>query len=74
VAAYKPRPGASSPLRELRRLSGLSRPELAARAGLATSTLQHIEGGGDPRLSTARALARELRVRIDDAFPDQEAH
>jgi transcriptional regulator with XRE-family HTH domain len=71
MAAYKPR-GQSTPLRELRRLLGMSRAQLAKEAGVSLDTLAHIEHGRDLHVSTARKLARVLGVGLDSAFPDEE--
>jgi transcriptional regulator with XRE-family HTH domain len=71
MAAYKPR-GPSTPLREIRRLHGMSRAQLAKEAGVSLDTLSHIEHGRDLHVSTARKLVRVLGVTLDMAFPDRQ--
>ena len=54
---------------ELRRERGLSREELAVRAGLALRTLHRIEHAeGRPREATLRVLAEELGVDRDESL------
>lgn len=53
-------------LRTLRQSAGLSRSQLAARAGIALSTLYLLEDGlGDTRVSTLMKLAHALGVTPD---------
>ena len=53
-------------LRALRQSAGLTRSELAARAGIALSTLYLLEDGlGDTRVSTLLKLSHALGVTPD---------
>lgn len=53
-------------LRKAREKHSLSRQELAKRIGVAVSTLQKYEEGGDPKGSALVKIAGELSVSIDD--------
>lgn len=48
-----------------------SQAELARRSGVKQSVICFIEQGKtkNPRLDTARALAKALRCKVDDLFP-----
>jgi transcriptional regulator with XRE-family HTH domain len=61
-------------LRGLREAQGLSQQALAGAAGLSISVVTQLEQGlkGDPRLSTAAALARALGVTVDDLLAGQD--
>jgi DNA-binding XRE family transcriptional regulator len=72
MAAYKPKNG-STPLREVRRLTNLSRDELARRAGVGVATLYGAEHGRLPTLRTAQKLARVLGVSVDALFPMEDS-
>ena len=50
-------------LRRLREQQALTQAELAERAGLSRVSVQKLERGGNARVSTARKLARALRVK-----------
>lgn len=55
-------------LKMVRKRAGMSARELARRAGLASSHVQALESGrlADPTLSTVRALASALGLRLDE--------
>jgi len=58
-------------LKEFREKAGLSQSELARRAGIAESNLSKIENGLWPAWPKAkRRLARVLKVRISELFPE----
>jgi len=59
-------------LRELRTAACLTQQELAVKAGLSISSVVQIERGTipDPRVSTAKALARGLGVPVDELLAD----
>jgi transcriptional regulator with XRE-family HTH domain len=52
----------------MRRLSGISRNELAAMANVGITTLAKLEHGADPHLSTAYKLAHALRAPVTILF------
>src|SRR5688500_8986490 len=54
-------------LRTLRKVRGLSQPELAARVGISPRTLARLEAGevADPSINHVRALSRALGVTVD---------
>jgi transcriptional regulator with XRE-family HTH domain len=64
-------------LRRMRRTTGLSRREFAARSGVPRGTIGRIEsdGGGacDPRLSTLSRLVRVAGYRLLICGPDNDA-
>ena len=61
----------SNRLRELREQAGLSQSELARRAGIAESNFSKIENGLWQAWPKAkRRLARALKVRISELFPE----
>lgn len=54
-------------VRRLRRRAGLGQQELAAGAGVTVSALSRIERGvSNPTWTTVRAIARTLRVELDE--------
>ena len=57
----------SQRVRSLRTAAGLTQQQLATAAGLSVSLVAQIEQGttGDPKLSTATALADALSVSLD---------
>lgn len=58
-----------SNLFELRTLRGISLPQLSRRCGVSISALNNIENDvTDPKLSTLVAIARTLRVDVDQLF------
>jgi putative transcriptional regulator len=57
------------PLRLVRLASGYSQDELAARAGLARTTISLLESGRTPTLESARRLSRALGTPLDVLFP-----
>lgn len=53
--------------RELRDSQGLTQDELAARANVSRSMIQHMESGRPPkRASNLRKIAEALGVAVDD--------
>ena len=54
-------------LRTLRKVRGLSQPELAAKVGISPRTLARLEAGevADPSINHVRALSRALGVTVD---------
>ena len=60
-----------SKVREFREKAGLSQSELGRRAGIAESNLSKIENGLWQAWPKARRrLARALKVRISELFPE----
>lgn len=54
------------PLKELRRKAGLTQQELAIEAGVAISTVVHIEAGRrHPTWATTQRLAKVLARHLD---------
>jgi transcriptional regulator with XRE-family HTH domain len=55
-------------LRQLRTAADLTQQDLAMKAGLSISSVVQIERGliPDPRMTTLRALAKALRVSMDE--------
>jgi transcriptional regulator with XRE-family HTH domain len=61
----------SNRLKEFRKEAGLSQSELGRRAGIAESNYSKIENGIVPAWPKAkRRLARVLKVRIAELFPE----
>src|SRR5688500_16152029 len=58
---------------EAREAAGLSRAELARRAGLSWDTVKKAEEGRDPRLSTLQALAEALPFLGPEALLGEDA-
>lgn len=52
-------------LERLRREQGLDQKDLAARAGVAQSTVSRAESGGKLTLDTALGLAKALGVSVE---------
>lgn len=52
-------------LERLRREQGLDQKDLAARAGVAQSTVSRAESGGKLTAQTALAFARVLKVSVE---------
>jgi transcriptional regulator with XRE-family HTH domain len=54
-------------LRTLRKVRGLSQPELAQKVGISPRTIARLEAGqvADPSINHVRALARALGVTVD---------
>jgi transcriptional regulator with XRE-family HTH domain len=54
-------------LRTLRKVRGLSQPELAQKVGISPRTIARLEAGqvADPSINHVRALARSLGVSVD---------
>ncbi len=55
-------------LKVVRETKGVSRYELAKRAGLNYRTIPAIENGGDVKLSTLQRIADVLQVKVKDLF------
>lgn len=56
-------------IKELRIQKGLTRKELARRAGVSESWLKHIENGQNlPSIRTLARIAEVLEVSIKDIF------
>jgi transcriptional regulator with XRE-family HTH domain len=57
----------ASNLRTLRKVRGLSQPELAAKVGISPRTIARLEAGqvADPSITHVRDLARALGVTVD---------
>jgi transcriptional regulator with XRE-family HTH domain len=56
-------------LRDLRERASLTQKELAEKVGLSVSQVIRLEHGeSSPRPSTARKLARALKVKIADLY------
>ena len=53
-------------LERLRKERGLDQTQLAARAGVAQSTVSRAESGGKLTADTALALAGALKVSVED--------
>jgi DNA-binding XRE family transcriptional regulator len=59
--------GTLHPLAAWRKSVGMTQAELAAAAGIRPATVSDIESGKiDPRLSTLKALAKALKLGIED--------
>jgi DNA-binding XRE family transcriptional regulator len=57
----------------VRRTAGMSRPELAERSGVSIATILASERFRRvPHLTTARRLAHELNLAVDELFPEGE--
>ena len=54
-------------LRTLRKVRGLSQPELAQKVGISPRTIARLEAGqvADPSINHVRALSRALGVTVD---------
>jgi transcriptional regulator with XRE-family HTH domain len=57
----------------LRVAKGWSRERLAGEAGLSLATVERIEQGRTPQVTTAVKIATALDVSIADLFPVAEA-
>lgn len=66
------RPVSNLRITELREAAGLSKAELARRAGINERTVRNLENGryGGPSMATARKLAVALGVSFDSLFQD----
>jgi DNA-binding XRE family transcriptional regulator len=54
-----------------RRAAGITQEDLARAAGITTSTVQKIEAGKQmPRLDTAAAITRVLRLKLADLLEE----
>jgi DNA-binding XRE family transcriptional regulator len=56
-----------------RRTLGLSRKDLAERAGVSRRTVSSIEAGGLPQMRIALKLAEALASNLEDLFPQERA-
>ena len=54
--------------RRARIAANLDQSQLARRSKVPQGTISRVENGGDPRLSTARKIARALNGSIEDVF------
>ena len=61
-------------VRSLREAHSLTQEAVANRAGINLSHLRRIESGQtpDPRLGTARRVARALHSHVDAVFPESD--
>ena len=60
------------PLEAERKKQGLSRDQLAGRAGISPGTIQnHERYGTTPHWSIQRVLAKTLGRDVDELFPDR---
>jgi len=60
-------------LRSIRRAKDFSQYKLARRIGLQQPTISLIENGfKNPSSETRRKIARALRCKISEVFPDEE--
>ncbi|MCW2951363.1 MAG: helix-turn-helix protein [Conexibacter sp.] len=66
-------PRTPTPLEISRRQAGISQQQLAQLAGVSRHTVIRVERGDLPRVRTAQALARALRVPLNDVLNDDEA-
>jgi transcriptional regulator with XRE-family HTH domain len=59
-------------IKRLRQANGLTQQQLAGAAGLSLSLIAALEQGtaDDPKLSTAKAIARVLGVGLDELAAD----
>lgn len=65
--------GVGARLRAERVARGLTLEELAATAGISTSTLSRLESGKrQANLELLLPLTRRLRIRLDDLVPEEE--
>jgi transcriptional regulator with XRE-family HTH domain len=69
----EPKRTTGSIVRAAREALGWSQSELSRRAGVKQSTLSRIEGGADPILTTAAAIADALGLRLDDLRADRDS-
>jgi transcriptional regulator with XRE-family HTH domain len=62
-------------VRELRKAAGLTQQSLAVKAGMSVAAVVQIESGKtpDPRLSTLRALAKAMGVRVEELIGNEES-
>jgi len=60
-------------LKMLIQSSGLNKFQLAQRCGVSRTTLDNVLSGGDAKMSTAEALARELGVRVGYLFDESSS-
>lgn len=63
-----------NPIRAARERAGVSREELAFKAGLSFKTLERIErGDSKPHRATLQVIAHALRIPVEDLNGDEEA-
>lgn len=53
--------------------SGLNKSQLAERCGVSRATLDNVLAGGDAKMSTAEAIARELGIRVGYLFDESSS-
>ena len=52
-------------VKKYRQAAGLTLSQLAERSGIPVTTIYDIEQGAEPRVVTALALARALKVSVE---------
>ncbi len=55
-------------VKEVRKIKGLSVPELSRQSGVPIRTIEDLEKRGDCKVSTLNKLAVTLNVKLDDLF------
>ncbi len=71
----RPQPGLGIAIRQLREKKRETQEALAERAGIAVTTLSHIEAGhANPTWATARDIAAALGVTISELARLSEKH
>lgn len=55
-------------VKEVRKIKGLSIPELSRQSGVPIRTIEDLEKRGDCKVSTLNKLAATLNVKLDDLF------
>ncbi|MBQ6198645.1 MAG: helix-turn-helix transcriptional regulator [Bacteroidales bacterium] len=60
-------------LKMLMQSSGLNKSQLAERCGVSRATLDNVLAGGDAKMSTAEAIARELGIRVGYLFDESSS-
>lgn len=55
-------------VRKVRLYCRMTQEDLSQASGVPVSTISGIERGADPRMSTAKMLAKALRARLDDLW------
>lgn len=55
-------------VKEVRKIKGLSVPELSRQSGVPIRTIEDLEKRGDCKVSTLNKLAETLNVKLDDLF------
>ena len=55
-------------MRRLRQAAGLTQADLGRLVGVSAQTISNIEGGSEPKIHLAMAIARTLGVSVEDIF------